>query len=353
VDFATGNQCWTLFLNTSNFKGPVTFFIPTHWTSAVLDMPELQGALLDARVSNDNHAFAMEHAKSPAAISTVNGTTYARILPFRFPVTQNNQSIVIQDHRVYSRAALWDDVQAWFDGGDPATLGFKTDATKNIQFHVQGGFRYGIKTGTGNMVIRPGIYGRKHHTEDGTQAGFSWNTDVVTQEDGFLIWPEFYQLQSNDEWLPIDKNEVPESTGLLDDGDELITERSELSYLTPMDRECHLRDRNSPWRRPGPSAGPFQAELGDGSQVTFYWYRFIDQPAMVQADLPKSHLAIIQERVEKIHRAWSYTDEYMPAPTDGELAGLDPGLIVQPPSGYEIGYVPIVTRQEKRNRKSR
>ena len=28
----TGNNCWTLFLNTANFKGPVAFFTPYFWS---------------------------------------------------------------------------------------------------------------------------------------------------------------------------------------------------------------------------------------------------------------------------------------------------------------------------------
>jgi hypothetical protein len=36
----------------------------------------------------------------------------------------------------------------------------------------------------------------------------------------------------------------------------------------------------------------------------------------------------------------------MAPPTFGELVTLDAGLIVEPPSGYEVGYVPIVVRQE-------
>jgi len=30
----------------------------------------------------------------------------------------------------------------------------------------------------------------------------------------------------------------------------------------------------------------------------------------------------------------------------GELVTLDPALLVNPPDGMEVGYVPIVTRQE-------
>jgi hypothetical protein len=33
-------------------------------------------------------------------------------------------------------------------------------------------------------------------------------------------------------------------------------------------------------------------------------------------------------------------------PASGELAELDPTMIVTPPAGLEIGYVPIVTKQE-------
>jgi hypothetical protein len=56
---------------------------------------------------------------------------------------------------------------------------------------------------------------------------------------------------------------------------------------------------------------------------------------------------LVQSRVEKLHRSWTKDQEYLPPPTRGTLANLDPALIVQPPQGLEIGYVPIVTRQEK------
>lgn len=35
----------------------------------------------------------------------------------------------------------------------------------------------------------------------------------------------------------------------------------------------------------------------------------------------------------------------MAPPQKGELASMDPALIVKPPKGLEIGYVPIVTGQ--------
>jgi hypothetical protein len=36
----------------------------------------------------------------------------------------------------------------------------------------------------------------------------------------------------------------------------------------------------------------------------------------------------------------------MDSPSTGTLVSLDPELIVQPPAGFEVGYVPIVIGQK-------
>jgi len=93
-------------------------------------------------------------------------------------------------------------------------------------------------------------------------------------------------------------------------------------------------------------AGPFTTTLGDGSLVTYAWYRFADQPALFHADLSDQEREAMQRRVERLHRNWTRDRQYLTPPESGELADLDPALIVTPPSGFEAGYVPIVTRQE-------
>ena len=55
----------------------------------------------------------------------------------------------------------------------------------------------------------------------------------------------------------------------------------------------------------------------------------------------------MQSIVEKIQKYWTPDMDYMPAPRDGKpLVNIDPGLLVTPPEGLEVGYVPIVTGQE-------
>jgi hypothetical protein len=93
-------------------------------------------------------------------------------------------------------------------------------------------------------------------------------------------------------------------------------------------------------------AGPFKVRLGDGSVVTYYWYRFADQPALLNAGLTRREREAMQAKVEKLHKMWSKDSNYLHPPTSGKLAELDPAQIVTPPKGLEVGYVPIATRQE-------
>jgi hypothetical protein len=82
--------------------------------------------------------------------------------------------------------------------------------------------------------------------------------------------------------------------------------------------------------------------------VTYYWYRFADQPAIRYWNMTTEDREALQTRVELLHRHWHHDREYLPEPTVGQLANLDPALLVHPPPGLEIGYVPIATRQELR-----
>ena len=79
--------------------------------------------------------------------------------------------------------------------------------------------------------------------------------------------------------------------------------------------------------------------------MTYYWYRFADQPALLNADLTDAEREEMQEKVEKMHRRWNREDEYLAPPASGDLASIDPALIMTPPERFEIGYVPIATRQ--------
>ena len=95
-----------------------------------------------------------------------------------------------------------------------------------------------------------------------------------------------------------------------------------------------------------------QPATGYGAGIGFYWYKFIDQPSLQQYSQVWSEAlkAELQSIIEKIQKNWGVKQEYMPAPRDRKpLVEIDPSLLVKPPKGFEIGYVPIVTSQEPVN----
>ncbi|MBT3242209.1 MAG: T9SS type A sorting domain-containing protein [Bacteroidetes bacterium] len=348
----TGNQCWTLFLNSTNFKGPATFFLPTFWTKPVLNDPSLEGLFLDSRPSEPNIGFGIEHAHSPALISTDNdGYRYAKIERLQFPVSEEDNSIILNKVSVYSQNALWNDMVSWFNGGDVVQPEALQSGAYDVSFINNGGSMAAEISRSGMEYSIDLNYIDNVQLNSNTM-GFEFDLNTVFEKDDNFILPEYFKLDRDNKWQPVSEDAVPSSTNLVS-SQVPSTPRSEISYLTPLDPDCQWQDPNGPWNNPGPEAGPFKAALGDGSTVTYYWYRFIDQPAIIQANLPENIRTALQNRVELIHSNWSNTDEYMSPPKIGNIATIDPEALVQPPEGLEIGYVPIVTRQEKSQGKIR
>ncbi|MBT3545330.1 MAG: T9SS type A sorting domain-containing protein [Saprospiraceae bacterium] len=355
MDISTGNQCWTLFLNSTNFKGPATFFLPTFWTKPVLADPSLEGLFLDSRPSEPNVGFGLEHAVSPAITSEdSDGVMFAKTTVMQLPTCGDDNSVLMNGVAVYSSNNLWNAMETWFDGGAVADTEFSDLGSKGVSFVNNGGGMIGEITPNGHSGedLQIDLTFMDPVQQSSNTMGYEYDLNTVQKsEDSFLL-PEYYRLDEDNKWRAVEESEVPASTDLINTPVS-INPRSEITYLTPIEPDCAWQDPNGPWNSPGPSAGPFTADLGDGSTVTYYWYRFIDQPSIVQANLPESMREKMQERAELIHANWSHTDEYMAPPSVGKLATVDPKAIVQPPVGMEVGYVPIVTRQEKTKSKLR
>ncbi|MFX0197575.1 MAG: hypothetical protein ACFFCW_15750 [Candidatus Hodarchaeota archaeon] len=348
-DVPTGNHCWTLFLNTGNFKGPVTFFTPYFFSQVTVDDPRMPGMFLDSRPSNPNRALQMETQYVPSVQATDSkGQIYARIAPTSFPRGPKGESAVVHRVTAYTKKALWDVVKAWFEGGPPASGAVDPKASVVHNFTGQGWATWRIYDRTVSREERVRISWDSFASPtalDSTTFGYRWNDELVTKKDtkdGPLVTlPEYYRLEKDGDkarWVVVQLKDVPAETGLAEVSFSPPAERSSEPYVTP-------DDPDSCWKKPGPVAGPFQARPGDGSVVTYYWYRFADQPALLNADLTDKEREDMQKRVEKFHRHWKKDQNYLEPPRIGKLADIDPALIVTPPPGLEVGYVPIATRQ--------
>jgi hypothetical protein len=267
-----------------------------------------------------------------------------------YPVGADGTTIVLHRAVSYSKKALWDRVEAWLDGGDPVGGAIDPEGEYIHEFTGQGGSRWRVFRAEVPNDQAPSLVTSSFmepFSPDPTTFGFRWDDDVVTRtelEVGALVTlPEYYRFENGGEgskgkWVPVEAEEVPAGTNLAGVSFSRPEDESSEGLVTP-------EDAASCWKKPGPAAGPFQAHLGDGSVVTYYWYRFADQPALLNADLTDAEREELQERVEKLHHHWPKDRDYLAPPTVGKLAELDPALIVTPPKGMEAGYVPIATKQ--------
>jgi hypothetical protein len=135
--------------------------------------------------------------------------------------------------------------------------------------------------------------------------------------------------------VAVPASEVPAETNLLN---------KEFALANP--GEPYTSPGKGAWTSPGAAAGPYKVTLIDGSEVTYSWYRFVDQPSFQQYNWSEAKKEKLQAFIEKIHAHWPIDSHYMAPPTMGELVALDPALLVTPPKGMELGYVPIVTHQK-------
>jgi len=328
-DPPTGDQSWTCFLSAANFKGPIAYYIPETWSKIgkLFDQPFLHGRGLDARPGIMGGG-AMEINTVPRFdAKDAKGTVYSKLPKLQWPVDERDRAYLVQDVTYYSKGALYDAFKAWREGGPPCSG----------RFDEKGAFKPRLNTHT-TRYDQAGkkIVGVEHVFDtrvfDGNVWGLQWFTNDISPAG---LFPQYFK-QVGEERVAVAAADVPAETGLHSQAFELAEPGP--TYTSP---------NSGAWARPGPVRGPFKVKLVDGSVVTYFWYRFVDQPSFQQYNWSDEKKAKLQAFVEKLHAAWSIDRDYMAPPTRGKLVSLDPALLVKPPSGLEAGYVPIVTRQEK------
>lgn len=284
-DIPTGDQCWTLFLNTGNFKGPVTFFTPYFWSRNAVQEPRFANHLLDSRPSDPNRALQMETQHIPSVQSTDSkGVTYARVTPTQFPSDAKGESALVHRVTSYKKQALWDAVQAWFSGGPVASGTINSEGETLHEFPGNGGATWQIYPDSSPREESVPVAWNSFATPfapDRNTFGYRWNSNWVKRDDStnhhLVVLPEYFRLDHQDKqnpvWSPVSASDVPAETGLADVRFERERNGQPQTYETP-------DDADSCWKKPGPKAGPFKAHLGDGSIVTYYWYR-LDRKSVV------------------------------------------------------------------------
>ena len=324
---STGNQCWTLFINSSNFKGPLAFYIPEVWSRITNGYPTAEGHTLDTKQGIAGGG-AMEVNTVPYFENVdLKGNNFTKIPRLQYPVNEKGITVLMQDVTMYSKEALYLPLKLWIDSGDVVSGKFRDIGSYSANCSTE---PISLKQGPKNSKI-VGIENIVETKMLGTSSfGLEWKK---AKKLGYF--PEYFK-QAGDSMVVITSSEVPAETHL-----------KEQSFAPAKVGEAYTSSmvKGTPWTTPGPASGPYTCKLKDGSVITYYWYRFIDQPALQSIKLTDREKQNLQKIAEFIQTNWTANKQYMAPPTQGKLVGLDNAILVNPPKGLEIGYVPIVTHQ--------
>ena len=357
-DAPTGNRCWTLFFHTSNFSGPVCFFTPYHWSKYSIKKENVRGKCFDSSLLKTNSLYQRETNVVPVKKwEAPNGDTYFRVTTLTMPADRDlvgrygSMPMTIDSTK-------WDQLEAWFKGGKPAPASFgKVGKGIHVRQFKGGNLAFQIDK---KRVSTTNFAKIKKDANDPSTAAFQWHGDLIKPYGkGLVQLPEYYRLEKGARTIKaIAVKEVPKESKLTtvrfpDDVKKgfnfspFITE----PIITPLHPDYTFSNEIvEAWKTPGPTAGPFTVELTDGSRTVYYWYKFNEQPAILNSDMDDAERNLIQKRVEMLHSKWSAKDRFFPEPKQ-KLAGLDEGLIVTPPKGLEVGYVPICVHQQSLDQK--
>lgn len=320
----TGDQAWTLFINSLNFKGPIAYYIPETWSKISKNYHEDYGHGLDAQPGVMGGG-AMEINTVPRMDVKTNGdTVFYKIPMIQFPVDKDGRSILVQDVKYYSKDALYNTFKEWRNGKSDCSGTFNKTGTwePELSTKMPPFDQNGVKLANMDNIFNTMIFSENVF-------GIQWKNSPLTPDGKF---PQYYRQVGNGIREPVSQSNVP---------NDLVNREFKLaSKGTP-----YTSRTSGSWTTPGPKSGPIEVTLADGSVVTYCWYRFIDQPSLQQFNWTKEEKEKLQSFVEMIHSKWLINKDYMDPLRKGDLVSLDPALIVIPPKGYEIGYVPIVIGQ--------
>ncbi len=320
-----GDQSWTLFLNATNFKGPVAYYVAEIWTKIAKDYPAVTGHTLDTRPGVAGSG-AMEINTVPKfELKTSNDSIFTKIPALNFPLDNQGRSILVQDVKLYSKEALYRPFKNWKDTKTMHSGIFgKKGVLKPILSARETNFRQDDEPLVGiNTMLAAEIF-------SDNRFGITWKKNTMGDAGKF---PQYFVKTSKNGRTPIAESNVPS---------ELTSKEFPLSkrgnpYTSP---------KIGAWSMPGPVSEEMEVTLADGSTVTYSWYRFIDQPSLQQFNWSHEEKEKLQSLVERIHTNWLIDNDYMEPLRKGELVSIDKALIIKPPEGYEVGYVPIVTGQK-------
>ena len=319
---APGDDDWTLFLNAADFRGPLGYVVPQFWSQASAANPFQRGLTLDAR-PGVVYSLAQEWNSVPYfEITDATGTTYSKIPALQFPVDASGQTVIAQDFSTYGPSALAAPLASALASGGPLPASIDAAAPSPLALSPSDAPLY--QDGAAVPELERDLALKA--TPAGNGLALDWGSGAASST---VTLPQVFERQGS---ILSSALTSPAPTSLS-------------AATFPSAGTGTVVYRSPSWWDDSPAASPtYSARLSDGGEVTYRWYKFVDQPALQQFDWTSAQKTAMQAVVVALQRQWDAT-ALMAPPTSGALAAFDHGLLVTPPKGLTYGYVPIVTGQ--------
>ena len=316
-----GENSWTMFINSENFKGPLAFIAPQFFADGLVSNPIQKGLTLDVKGGRLT-SLAAEWAQIPfyKYVDSA-GTIFTKIPGLEFPVDANGNMALSRNLTAYGSSAISDAVKSALTSGGSLPLSTSPSGIflPKLNSRAPSVYQEGKTLGSLSSTLAAKSF------DSQTAYGFSTSGNATLEKI-----PTYYKEVGNAR-IAIPESEAPAA---------LV----QASFGGLMQTSSYVYQEPSWWSQSPAASGDITTNLNDGSKVIYRWYKFVDQPALQRFDMNQSEKDGIQSAIEKMQKEWAHFP-MMKDPTSGSLVSFDSGLMVTPPKGLEIGYVPIVVKQ--------
>lgn len=315
----SGDQSWMVFFNSEKFKGPIALYPAQLWSAFGKTDP------IKKKFTFDNGGgyltgAALEWGGFPfTEFRQKDGTVFSKVPPMQFPSDAQGNTVIMSDFKAYSKEGFYNKFKDYLISGSnlPNTL------TSNSAFNIRMQASH-VPLFQAGKSIDPFAEGQISVLQGGNAFGFSW------KEKSKIVTPGNLFRENSSQRASISLTDAPKE---LIDYSFMDTVSSKFRYDTPS------------WWRNTDNSEVKNTLLKDGSEVSYVWIRFIDQPGVKALNLNSTELNTLQKLIVDFQQTWNGKNDFMQMPTQGVLATFDDGLMVKPPVGKEFGYVPIVISQ--------
>ena len=274
---------------------------------------------LDHRPIDTEYRIFAAHLDLPSVSTNENDQNWFRIPQVEFPVDGQGRTIFHQDVTFYGQGAVYDQVKRALDGGQlPLAVDSSSLMHAPLQTH-----RWGLQS-DGKEVVGLERFVALEDWDTDEKEGWAWG---LQWPDRSGVFPSYFR-ESGNEWQPVDTSEAPPQLQI---PSPFASATRKSGYAPPLDD--------------GPLPRVSVVTLNDGSVVRYTWYRFVDQPAIAALGLSESQKERLQDAVERIHAQWNQQAIFIQPPSEGTLVEVQGEVLVTPPRGAEVGWVPVVISQ--------